>query len=473
MQSASELLYPYNCTGKSTSTALGYHPNKFCTELFHRCSQLDCFRWRPRFSCRLLPLEWQIPSWRIVRGDFWQWSRPVNSAFQMRLTSPRGRSILLSFYCAQVTKERTEVGGIKKRPFSSSYSTHLQVLCLAAVYHIMALRLILDTLPKQVSRRWCNAAIIRTYSNEKPFKSLLSDHRVASPFADPARTRTRPLAADNLKYFSIAQEDPLKDKEDALKKAKSESPPNTTSKPVEEVKPETSKEQQEEAERLSAIEELRLLKEALEEEKKSVSGSDGPKGAGDEVSLSFMSLSELPQFPRGETPPFSSWQHTFDEDAEKEKRRKRLERNTRIGGIILFGSSVAGLVAFCLYYGRSKRDQAGNVIPDEFTGSFFAPFYRIAHSFRLWRDFVVEPAREQLLPDPLPHPYIQPRYTLVIEMKNVLVHPDWTYKTGYRFAKRPALEYFLDVVGYPNFEVNRCDLHERGYDDCSSGSRQF
>ncbi|CAJ0591893.1 unnamed protein product [Cylicocyclus nassatus] len=273
-----------------------------------------------------------------------------------------------------------------------------------AVVHIMALRLILDTLPKQVSRRWCNAAIIRTYSNEKPFKSLLADHR----------------------YFSVAQEDPSKGKEDALKKAKSESSPTSTSKSVEEVKPEPSKDQQE-AERLSAIEELRLLKEALAEESKSGSGSEGPKGASDE--------------------------HTFDEDAEKEKRRKRLERNTRIGGIILFGSSVAGLVAFCLYYGRSKRDQAGNVIPDEFTGSFFAPFYRIAHSFRLWRDFVVEPAREQLLPDPLPHPYIQPRYTLVIEMKNVLVHPDWTYKTGYRFAKRPALEYFLDVVGYPNFEV--------------------
>lgn len=38
-------------------------------------------------------------------------------------------------------------------------------------------------------------------------------------------------------------------------------------------------------------------------------------------------------------------------------------------------------------------------------------------------------------------------------MKNVLVSPDWTYKTGYRFKKRPALDYFLDVVGYPNFEV--------------------
>ncbi|VDM70362.1 unnamed protein product [Strongylus vulgaris] len=164
--------------------------------------------------------------------------------------------------------------------------------------------------------------------------------------------------------------------------------------------------EQEQPEKLSAVEELRLLKEALAAESKDSSDSGGSKGASDE--------------------------NTFDEDADKERRRKRLERNTRIGGIILLGGSVAGLVAFCLYYGRSKRDESGKVIPDEFTGSWLAPFYRIANSFRLWRDFVVEPAREQLLPDPLPHPYIQPRYTLVIEMKNVLVHPDWTYKTGYR-----------------------------------------
>ncbi|KHN83932.1 Mitochondrial import inner membrane translocase subunit TIM50 [Toxocara canis] len=38
-------------------------------------------------------------------------------------------------------------------------------------------------------------------------------------------------------------------------------------------------------------------------------------------------------------------------------------------------------------------------------------------------------------------------------MKNVLIAPEWTYKTGHRFVKRPALDYFLDIVGYPNFEV--------------------
>uniref|UniRef100_A0A1I7XLV4 Mitochondrial import inner membrane translocase subunit TIM50 n=1 Tax=Heterorhabditis bacteriophora TaxID=37862 RepID=A0A1I7XLV4_HETBA len=141
------------------------------------------------------------------------------------------------------------------------------------------------------------------------------------------------------------------------------------------------------------------------------------------------------------------------EDVEKMKRRKRMERNTRIGGIIVVGGTLAGLVAFCLYYGRAKRDESGNIILDEWSGTFFAPFYRISNSFKLWRDYVIEPAREQLLPDPLPAPYLQPKYTLVIEMKNILIHPEWTYKTGYRFAKRPALDYFLDVVGYPNFEV--------------------
>ncbi|CAJ0591894.1 unnamed protein product [Cylicocyclus nassatus] len=188
----------------------------------------------------------------------------------------------------------------------------------------MALRLILDILPKQVSRRWCNAAIIRTYSNEKPFKSLLAEHRVASPFAHPTYTKMRPLAADSLKYLSVTQSDPSKRKDDALKKAKSESFPMSTSKSMEEVKPEPNKEQQE-SERLSAIEELGLLKGALAQGSKSSSGSEGPKGTSDE--------------------------RTFDEDAEKEKRCKRLERNTRIRRIILFGSSVAGLVAFCSYYG--------------------------------------------------------------------------------------------------------------------------
>lgn len=62
--------------------------------------------------------------------------------------------------------------------------------------------------------------------------------------------------------------------------------------------------------------------------------------------------------------------------------------------------------------------------------------------------FIQEPSREKLLPDPVPYPYYQPPYTLVLEFTDVLVHPDWTYKTGWRFKKRPGLEYMLEnLVG--------------------------
>lgn len=36
--------------------------------------------------------------------------------------------------------------------------------------------------------------------------------------------------------------------------------------------------------------------------------------------------------------------------------------------------------------GRSKRDEHGNYVEDEFSGSYLAPFYRIMKSFREWRD---------------------------------------------------------------------------------------
>ena len=44
------------------------------------------------------------------------------------------------------------------------------------------------------------------------------------------------------------------------------------------------------------------------------------------------------------------------------------------------------------------------------------------------------PSRDKLLPDPLTYPYIQPKYTLVIEMTDVLVHPEWTVNGAMPFV---------------------------------------
>lgn len=41
------------------------------------------------------------------------------------------------------------------------------------------------------------------------------------------------------------------------------------------------------------------------------------------------------------------------------------------------------------------------------------------------------PATNKLLPDPLPDYYDKPQYTLVFEMTDVLVHPEWSVRKQY------------------------------------------
>ncbi|KFM66745.1 Mitochondrial import inner membrane translocase subunit TIM50, partial [Stegodyphus mimosarum] len=70
-----------------------------------------------------------------------------------------------------------------------------------------------------------------------------------------------------------------------------------------------------------------------------------------------------------------------------------------------------------------------------------------------YNKLIKEPSREKLLPEPLTDPYYQPPYTLALELTGVLVHPDWTYQTGWRFKKRPGVDYFLQQAGPPLFEI--------------------
>ncbi|XP_068139933.1 mitochondrial import inner membrane translocase subunit TIM50-B [Drosophila tropicalis] len=66
------------------------------------------------------------------------------------------------------------------------------------------------------------------------------------------------------------------------------------------------------------------------------------------------------------------------------------------------------------------------------------------YMFRIWmtlKNFhlcIHETSMQKLLPDPLQAPYVQPFYTLVLEIKDVLMHPDVT-----GFKKRPGLDHFL------------------------------
>ena len=63
------------------------------------------------------------------------------------------------------------------------------------------------------------------------------------------------------------------------------------------------------------------------------------------------------------------------------------------------------------------------------------------------------PPRDSLLPDPVQQPFYQPPYTLVIEMSGLLLHLERRFGNALRYKKRPGLEYFINQIKYPLFEV--------------------
>uniref|UniRef100_A0A8U8C2L7 Mitochondrial import inner membrane translocase subunit TIM50 n=1 Tax=Geospiza parvula TaxID=87175 RepID=A0A8U8C2L7_GEOPR len=72
--------------------------------------------------------------------------------------------------------------------------------------------------------------------------------------------------------------------------------------------------------------------------------------------------------------------------------------------------------------------------------------------FKDYRQMIIEPTSPKLLPDPLREPYYQPPYTLVIELTGVLLHPEWSLVTGWRFKKRPGIEHLLQQLA-PLYEI--------------------
>ncbi|XP_048358071.1 mitochondrial import inner membrane translocase subunit TIM50-like [Sphaerodactylus townsendi] len=72
--------------------------------------------------------------------------------------------------------------------------------------------------------------------------------------------------------------------------------------------------------------------------------------------------------------------------------------------------------------------------------------------FKDYRQMIIEPTSPKLLPDPLKEPYYQPPYTLVIELTDVLLHPEWSLVTGWRFKKRPGIDNLFQQLA-PLYEI--------------------
>ncbi|KAL7739452.1 hypothetical protein ACLKA6_011319 [Drosophila palustris] len=126
----------------------------------------------------------------------------------------------------------------------------------------------------------------------------------------------------------------------------------------------------------------------------------------------------------------------------------------RYGYSLIIGG-LCGTVMWAIYeMGKPEEDHLGRSIEDELSSLSMPQQYiqRMWHSLNYYQKMLEEPLPTRLLPDIVQAPYVQPRYTLVLEMKDVLVHPDWTYQTGWRFKKRPGVDHFLKQCS-KHFEI--------------------
>lgn len=134
---------------------------------------------------------------------------------------------------------------------------------------------------------------------------------------------------------------------------------------------------------------------------------------------------------------------------ERRKEKEKAIKNLKIG-FFFIGASIIMIIGSGAYiliadnsYKQNEDDKDSYPVRMYKRGRF-----AIGEFFESMR----APSYDKLLPDPLPYPYIQPPYTLIIEMTDLLVHPEWTYSTGWRFKKRPNVDRFLEQVS-ENYEI--------------------
>jgi len=148
--------------------------------------------------------------------------------------------------------------------------------------------------------------------------------------------------------------------------------------------------------------------------------------------------------------------NTAEKKEQKTKDKWYSGKNAwKVGVIALTASAILMIGNVLMVWGPPQLDSEGNEIVDEFTSLPWVEAYlrRALNEAKLFKKMIEEPTSVKLLPDPLKEPYYQPPYTLVMEMKDVLVHPDWTLQTGWRFKKRPGVDFLLQHAGPPLFEI--------------------
>ncbi|KAL4647441.1 mitochondrial import inner membrane translocase subunit TIM50 isoform X1 [Arapaima gigas] len=141
-------------------------------------------------------------------------------------------------------------------------------------------------------------------------------------------------------------------------------------------------------------------------------------------------------------------QQQRDEKKQKENTAYAKKVALRIASVLGLG----GAVSVVYIFGDNSVDEQGNKVLLSVYAPVVQQLRRTFKYFKDYRQMIIEPTSPKLLPDPVKEPYYQPPYTLVLELTDVLLHPEWSLATGWRFKKRPGIEYLFQQLS-PLYEI--------------------
>lgn len=143
----------------------------------------------------------------------------------------------------------------------------------------------------------------------------------------------------------------------------------------------------------------------------------------------------------------SSHNDDIPENLEKLSRNQKTElKKFKIFSVV---APAICLISYVIYIlGAPETDHQSLPVEDDLWRKplLMQYFIRTFRELRYYRRLLHAPSTESILPEPLPFPYVQPKYTLVLELTDVLIHPEWSYQSGWRYKKRPLLNHFLETL---------------------------
>lgn len=121
------------------------------------------------------------------------------------------------------------------------------------------------------------------------------------------------------------------------------------------------------------------------------------------------------------------------------------ERNRQKATNYILASAIGTIAAGTVYAGRNWDDDEEKRHPDAPNGWGLGLWWnRATTRAKEVMTYYHEPAFEKLLPDV--DPMFERPYTLCISLEDLLVHSEWTRDHGWRVAKRPGVDYFLQYL---------------------------